>query len=138
MARVERFDGPRDDSQHDEANCAQCQSEIAAMASSTLVERLRELSTRHRNAERDMRARQQNSLAAFEADAAQAMEEAAAHIERLEADARRYEWLKGQFKVMSPHMDGQHHWHLAGMSKFKGSSIDAICDAALSAQRGGE
>jgi hypothetical protein len=52
--------------------------------------------------------------------------------------AQRYEWLKGQFKVMSPHMDGQHYWHLTGMSKFKGSSIDAICDTALSAQRGGE
>jgi hypothetical protein len=46
----------------------------------TLSERLLALAARHRKAERDMRDRQQNSLAAFEADAAEVMEEAALEL----------------------------------------------------------
>ncbi len=31
MSRVERYDGPRDNTPHDEANCPSCQADIAAM-----------------------------------------------------------------------------------------------------------
>lgn len=58
------------------------------MSAPTLSERLVALAARHRKAERDMRDRQQNSLAAFEADAAEVMEEAAAEIERLQEIGR--------------------------------------------------
>jgi hypothetical protein len=51
----------------------------------TLSERLVVLAARHRKAERDMRDRQQNSLAAFEGDAAEVMEESALELARLES-----------------------------------------------------
>jgi hypothetical protein len=51
----------------------------------TLQDRLLALAARHRKAEADMRARRQNSLAAFETEAAQAMEEAATELSRLES-----------------------------------------------------
>lgn len=48
-----------------------------------------------------------------------------------ERDAERYRWLRGQYRLMSPHMDGQHHWAPKMAAFLKGSSVDAAIDAAM-------
>jgi hypothetical protein len=49
----------------------------------------------------------------------------------LEADAARYRWLRDRYRMMSPRMDGQHHWAPRMSAILKGRSVDAAIDAAL-------
>lgn len=49
----------------------------------------------------------------------------------LARDAARYRWLRDQYRCMSPHMDGNHHWAPKMAAILKGQSVDAAIDAEI-------
>lgn len=58
-------------------------------------------------------------------------EEAAAEIERLRADAARYQFLRADFSPMGLNIDGNHAWAYRRNATLKGPNLDSAIDAAM-------
>ena len=56
-----------------------------------------------------------------------------AEVERLRADAERYQWLRARYRAMSMDMGGNHSWVPDGrvMRELRGPTLNAAIDAAL-------
>lgn len=54
-----------------------------------------------------------------------------AEAKRNEMDAARYRFLKHDFSVMSPNIDGNHAWAYRRNFSLKGPNLDAAIDAAI-------
>ncbi len=63
--------------------------------------------------------------------------EAAQLLRSLAKDASRYQWLRGQYRLMSPHMDGNHDWAPKMAAILKGNTMDAAIDSAMARKEGG-
>lgn len=60
-----------------------------------------------------------------------------AWAQALEADAKRYRFLRNDFSVMGPnidgHIDGQHSWAYRRNFSLRGPTLDAAIDTAMGA-----
>lgn len=74
--------------------------------------------------------RDQDWVRCFERDLSMCRE-AAALLRSLAKDASRYQWLRDQYRLMSPHMDGNHHWAPKMAAILKGNTVDAAIDSAM-------
>jgi hypothetical protein len=53
-------------------------------------------------------------------------------IEKIAADAERYQWLREGFRMMAPNAAGEHAWvpRAAALGNLRGPSLDDAIDAA--------
>ena len=54
-----------------------------------------------------------------------------ARVAELEADAKRLDWLLGEFSVMSLDIDGNHYWRHRSPVPLRGVNMRAAIDAAM-------
>ena len=62
-----------------------------------------------------------------------ALAEPQSDMERLRADAQRYQFLRKDFSPMGLNIDGNHAWAYRRNATLKGPNLDAAIDAAIAA-----
>ncbi len=82
---------------------------------------------------RDMARNHALQLEAARKHEPESVPELRAQLQTLEADAKRYRFLRNDFSVMGANIDGQHSWAYRRNFSLRGPTLDAAIDTAMGA-----